>query len=69
MLSKFLKTALILCSENKLRVHSFTFDGDASNCSAVNKLGVNKYFLQIIKILNIIFHILVTKKNTLSKLY
>ncbi|KYN26640.1 THAP domain-containing protein 9 [Trachymyrmex cornetzi] len=39
MLSEFLKTALILCSENKLRVHSLTFDGDASNCSAINKLG------------------------------
>ncbi|KYM82010.1 hypothetical protein ALC53_07560 [Atta colombica] len=30
MLSELLKTILILCSENKLRVHSLTFDG-ASN--------------------------------------
>jgi len=39
MLSELLKSALILCSENKLRVHSLTFNGNTSNCSAVNKLG------------------------------
>lgn len=41
ILAELIKNALIICSKHNLRVHSVTFDGDASNCSAVNMLGVN----------------------------
>lgn len=41
ILSELIKNVLILCNQYNLRVHSLTFDGDTTNCSAVNILGAN----------------------------
>lgn len=43
ILAELIRSALIICSEHNLRVHSVTFDGDASNCSAINIFGAHLF--------------------------
>lgn len=43
ILAELIRSALIICSEHNLHIHSVTFDGDASNCSAINILGAHLF--------------------------